>query len=737
MSFIEVLAVGIIVLSIVTFLVILKRRQTPAVQGVVGAGAPALAPPVDNPARQFNQEILTLLEAQGAALKRHEMLPFHDLDYKEPMKGQTLALYQQIEQDIQTVRTSWLRLMDVQDQIDSIAKPDEQVSQEQFRDIAKLLETADAGAVRTQLEQGLALLDGMEQAHEEVAPLETEIKAHLATLTEHVEYLRSVGLQRIPFGEELPQVQDFVEVSLAGVVSDPIGAAETLAEAQTKLGHVSGPIAALYDSHVLLGQCQNRLAEFTSEVERLRGEGIPMQEAIAKPDGLLVEATNELDVYNRSFVNGDVDTAVRSINLVKDALDEAGRRINGSVEGKEFVAAELPVRRREIDRLEREKNNADNTLAELANAYARDSWIEISALVDRGTESLGSMHADLDEAERLNTEKQYIGAANLVESVLEAQAEVKAYFEAPCACQVELQHLAQTSAEHMAAADLQIKSLRGFQEQHSRSLPEFFGKLLGESQDAVNQSRSDAQAATPHWPRIGKQLDEVRGSLQALDDEAATITQTLTELGSRARELNEIATEVGTFLAAHEQDRPRANQLHASASKALDAYLKDLGSSRKDVATLKRELEHLQMEIEESRNTAESDVQLDHHAQSAIDQASKVLQEVRAFNDQGVVPRTSSAEASLRGAREARQRQDYERVPELALQAEQAANQAYEQAVEEARRRGEESRRRRQDNIKQVVSVGAMVGAQILGEVIRSQTRGSHRPYHHRRKTFF
>lgn len=714
-----------------------RKSLAGGVAGQTKSGALPAPPEIKNPGKAFQQTVLKTLDAQGKLLKRHEMLPFHDLDYTEPMSGHTLEVYQQTERDIQDVRTRWLELQDVSEQVDKLAPPGKPVTPMQYKEVAQLIDSADTEGIEDMLAHCVAELDRLEEAHEIIAPTQEEIRGHLAAIREFIDGLAAAGVEDIPFAEEWDGLNQLAETHLAASIGDPLGRAAPLNTARERLHDVREHLGRLFLTVDTMKEVKDAVGVLRGETDKLRAAGIPLKEPQGNPDPMLAEADREFAVYNPALKRGDVDAACNSTDLASRAVEEAERRIQSTVESRDFFQKEIQPRENEITRLKNMKDEVRRHIQKLEATYAKESWIEILAPIERGEKNLEKMDARLTEARSAFDDQRFIAAANHLETLLNDQEQIAKYFGGAERCLAKLNEISAACVKRRQETSAMATELIEFLKTHKNNVPAHYTRELTDACRLLDQIEQQEGEARPNWPEIKRELDEVALELADVKAEAERITKGFDELQKRAAALATGSQETAAFLEKHTADRPKANQLFHSATRALAAITRELEAPTREVETMRRELDHIEMELREAKDSADKDVQAQAHASHALSQAAKVLKEVRGYNKLGVTPQTSRAETELARARDLLVRQEYEAIPEIAMEVEKLANEAFEKAKHDTREREDHMRQARSQQMKEIVSVGAAVGAQILGEVVRQQVYGHRRPHYHRRHRGF
>src|SRR5262245_23136261 len=66
---------------------------------------------------EFQEKVMDLRQRVEAVKERHKLLPVSDKDFKTPMTGATLAVYNLVQEDVKRLMDSWLERMDVWDKV--------------------------------------------------------------------------------------------------------------------------------------------------------------------------------------------------------------------------------------------------------------------------------------------------------------------------------------------------------------------------------------------------------------------------------------------------------------------------------------------------------------------------------------------------------------------------------------------------------------------------------------------
>jgi hypothetical protein len=188
---------------------------------------------VDAQFRGFREKAVALMDQIDSLRQRHKTLPTTDPDFTAPMTGATLALYNQVEHDLDDLWSRWLELMETWNQIERQIRAGSGLALKPIEKARKLIEQ---GGIDTLLRQSSAcrqkldrLNQGHEQAREALAAGRAELKAlHDAPELDGHERAREIA-HAVASSERL-----FEEAERL-IIADPIGTQELIVRARRDL----------------------------------------------------------------------------------------------------------------------------------------------------------------------------------------------------------------------------------------------------------------------------------------------------------------------------------------------------------------------------------------------------------------------------------------------------------------------------------------------------------------------
>ena len=94
---------------------------------------------VESKIKQYKKNAVDVMDRLDALKARLKKLPVEDPDFKEPISGETLAVYQKIEGNLTGLWDRWLEVMDALDKAQALAKKDNALGTEKLKQAEKLV----------------------------------------------------------------------------------------------------------------------------------------------------------------------------------------------------------------------------------------------------------------------------------------------------------------------------------------------------------------------------------------------------------------------------------------------------------------------------------------------------------------------------------------------------------------------------------------------------------------------
>ena len=184
----------------------------------------------------FKQRVMQLRERVEAVKERHRLLPASDQDFQQAMTGKTLALYNQIQQDVGRLWDNWLERMDVWERVQKLIEAARFPGVRGLKEAGRLLDKLGSFDEVGRACQGCASgLDQLEQDHEQALKMLGQAEERPGQLREPIEAVARLPLPTAPYEAELTACAALTEQARQLLPSDPIGAQAVLADSLRKL----------------------------------------------------------------------------------------------------------------------------------------------------------------------------------------------------------------------------------------------------------------------------------------------------------------------------------------------------------------------------------------------------------------------------------------------------------------------------------------------------------------------
>ncbi|AMV36917.1 hypothetical protein [Planctomyces sp. SH-PL62] len=662
--------------------------------------------------KNYKEKAVAMMDRLDGLKARIKSLPVEDPDFTEPMTGDTLALYEKVQEDLRRLWDRWLEVMDVVDQAEkhaargssALAKADGLVSD------GKVFEEVERGA-----QECAGVMDRLNAAHEEArAAVQAVAEAQVRT-EEGVATVRAAGLPTAPYQPEIQRIAE--QSARAGVilVPDPLGARSILDQAreaaEALVGRAADVKARLEDGK----QVQAGIAGLRDEVAEHRRKGLGLAEEGGDPDPSTAQAEQALARMQAALEAGDPTLAATELTAARGLFDQARGVLDAVLKARAACERGLPETRRETQRLREAVSQYAAFEQELRRDFAPGSWQGVAGHLPQARTLLETFDRKADEVEQAADPKvqNYLLGARLLARLNQEQ---KAVFQ--------LMNGVGEQLAGLKAVREEAKNLAQEIEARDREVGRFFaqydhvvGSQARESLAHASRAREEAIRATsthqPDWPSARQALAEAREEYGIARSQAQSDLDVYQVLTNEYDEARNHASRVEAFLAGHGEDRPAANQHFRRAEEILNLVGSDSTRVGNEWPRLLDQVRGARRDLDYSERLAQEDLRLARRAESEIAEAARTLREGRTYLSMGVALDTSPAEALLTRAQGLYHSQNYEQAIEAAGASLQQVRQAHQTAVQQAyaRQMQVEAEQRRRAVALQSFGMGAAGGA--------------------------
>lgn len=648
----------------------------------------------------FKGRVMRLREGVEALKERHKLLTVADKDYSEPMTGQTLKVYEQVQADSGRLWDGWLLKMEVWDRAQGLIQSARFLQVRSVAEARRLLAGIGSLDEVEQLYQAcVGHMDRLEQAHEQAQADLKSVENTTAGVRQQLEEVRRAPLPTAPFEPELASCGTLTEEARAILRNDPLGAQATLGQARQRLTALGGWMERTLAQLRRAPQVRERLEESASRVADARARGLRLTEPGGNPDPLLAQGRAHHEDAVAVLQRAEDVAAAKLLDQAQALADEARTLIDRQAAARARCQEQLPARRAEAHRLRTAAGEARRQREELERAFAADSWRNVADHVARAEGLLHAVEPLLDQAATAaaDSTQHYFRAVALLEQAEKQQHEADGLVRAVGDCLHQLTRLRQECQASRQELDSLALRIQRFIDTNDVSVRPPARDRLRQAEERRRSAGREMALPRPHWPMVRQQLDAAQGELAAASQEAEADVRSHQELLTRLEAAWREVRRVGELLERHREDRPRANQRYRDACDRLDRLARESRVSRADWTLLQRQVQESVGELAEAERLAREDIQLAQQAAAEIAEAEREVARARDYRWQSITADVTPAERTLAEARHLLDTQAYEQALDRAGAARRAARSAHDEAVARAgqeQRRQEEERRR-------------------------------------------
>ena len=648
----------------------------------------------------FKLRVVQFLDRLDLVKQRHQLLPFSDEDYSQPMQGATLALYNDTEAALAKLRKAWLEWMETGNEAARLVDGQRLLGTGNYQQAGKLLATVPPlDSIDADLQKCASELDRLEQAHEHAEPLLAAADAANAQQQTRIEALRAAQLATAGYERDLAVCRALVEEGRLRLTPDPIGARQAFELAAAKQTALAGWIDAIDVQRTAAAAAIANLDAAAQLAVAQRAAGLRLIEDDGNPDPLLARGRKESAAALAALQQADAETAARHVEAAAARALEAAATIERQQAARKQAAGDIPLRRTELQRLRGLVAAAAASRAQLEREHAPPAWSGVAEAVPMATALLDRLEGLLNETEQATAEdrQHYFQAVELLAEVGAGQQQAASLFAAVGQRLKELTELRERGRKQLAQLAVQEREARDFGQRHEQALSRDALSRLAAAAEIHQAAAGGQTAERPDWPTLERQMQQAAAAIKSAFDAATEEVRRRDQLLSQVEAVRRQATHVGQLLAGSAADRPRANQRYRAACQALEAIAAQSTQPHGDWQHLLGQVEEAAADLKHAEQWAQEDIRLAQQAGAAIVEAEKHFQRARTFYSNGVAADARAAEQQLVQARHQYGIQAYEQAVSLADAAERAAREAYDRAavaVREKQSRREELRRR-------------------------------------------
>jgi hypothetical protein len=659
-----------------------------AVAGLVWLAQHRARSRVNGRLKELRSRTTDLMDHLDALKERLKLLPVTDPDYKAPMAGETLALYNAVQEKLGKLWDRWLQVMDEIDKAQKLAATTvSPLNRKPLQEADTLLEQKGVfESIETEAQACTADLDRLNQAHEAARAVLAAIGTIKPKLDAELETVKKLTLPTAPYQDELGAIVAGTAQTGAVLTADPIGASGTLDRLRSRAEALVARLQRVSSLWRDAEQVRVSLEEVKGQVADHRVRGLKLSEEGGNPDHFLGQGDQSQGQAMTALRAGDPDKAAKKLETARTMVHQAQATIEQVQKAQAFSEREQPNRVRETQRLRAALPQAESYHRSLEQEFAPSSWHPVARNLDQARMMLATFDRMAEDAAvaASSSSQKYLAGQRLLEQLAQQQQVVLRLMSG---LGEQLNALAAVRGEcrkRRAELETRARQVGRYLREHDPIVGEMARSSLAAACQGQEQVLVQFDEPRPDWPAVCQALAQSLEEFSIAQTQAEADVQSHEQLSrdydSARRELERVAN----LLSGRREDRPAANQHFRAAAEVLDRVGLDLAAPHGEWARLLEEVRGAVSDLEQAERLAHEDIRLAGQAQSEVAEAARSIRQAHAYFAMGVTVDTSAAEAAIEQAEQLLNAQEYEQAIQLAGQAAQQARQAYQAAVQQA-----------------------------------------------------
>ena len=403
----SLLAVGLIVAGLIW----LARRRT--------------RNSVESKIKQYRKSAVDVMDRLDALKVRLKKLPTDDPDFMEPISGETLAIYQQIEGNLTGLWDRWLEVMDALDKAQALAKKDSALGTEKLKEAEKLVSDSKVfEQIEAEAKKCAASMDELNQAHENARSAAEVVLVRQQEIQMGVQKVEQEGLPSVPYKPEIDGIAAQASKAREILTPDPIGARQTLEKAQERATALRDRVHQILDRYADGRKISEALTLLAQRVADTRKTGLRLDEEGGNPDHPIGQTFQKLEALRKAVHDGDPQTALQHLHAAQSLLEQSLQTLDDVLRSKDQCEKVQPERVRETQRLREALGQYEAFESELKQNFAVSSWQAVAGNLAQAKALLETFDRKAAEVAAAATQQKYLLGGRLLNQLIQEQQAV-------------------------------------------------------------------------------------------------------------------------------------------------------------------------------------------------------------------------------------------------------------------------------------------------------------------------
>ncbi|MGB2611966.1 MAG: TPM domain-containing protein [Isosphaeraceae bacterium] len=603
---------------------------------------------VESKIKQYKKNAVDVMDRLDALKARLKKLPVEDPDFKEPISGETLAVYQKIEGNLTGLWDRWLEVMDALDKAQALAKKDNALGTEKLKQAEKLVSDSKVfEQIEVEAQKCAASMDQLNQAHENARSAADLVAVSQREILTGVEKVEKEGLPSVPYKPEIAGIAAQASQAKEILTPDPIGARQTLDKAQERAVALRDRVHQILDRYADGRRISAALTTLGQQVADQRKSGLRLDEEGGNPDHPIGQTFQTLEAVRKAVHDGDPQAALEHLQAAQALLDQSQQTLDGVLKAKDLCEKGQPERVGETQRLREAMGQYEAFETELKRTFATASWQAVAGNLAQARTLLGTFDRKGQEVAAAAAEQKYLLGARLLGQLTQEQQAVFQLMSGVGDQLSALKALREECQNGVRGLEERAHATNRYFSQNSQVTGAMARGTLASAEQSRQQLESLLNQGLPDWPKIRQVLARALEEYAIAQNQAETDVRLYQELSATFDRVRQDASRVQAFLAGHEEDRLAANQHYQAAENALSQVQSESAGSGGEWARLLEQVRGAAVDLAHSERLAQEDVRLARQAEAEIQEAVRTLRKARAYFSMGVTLNTQGAESQV------------------------------------------------------------------------------------------
>ena len=640
--------------------------------------------------QEYRSKTVTLMERLDELRKQHSNLLSQDPTFKQPLAGKTLAVYEGLGIELNSLWDKWLSLMDVWERANKLVKSSRSYDTKQINQAKNLLDQEGKfDGIKERVESCSKQLLDLSQAHVTAAQKRLDVIAQLAGLQKQLELVTQSGISVRPYETTLNPVDELVRRAEMAAVDDPIESVETLDEALATIDKLSKTVNEVLTLLERSKQLETRLQALSNEVSELRRSGYKLTEREANPDSKFEKVRHLLEMMQVSLQRAETSSATKSLEEAEATAEKAQSDVKRFVDAKAECPKRILEGNEELAKLEVRIHETGPLINELNQSFAFVSFESVADNIEQANDLGKSARSLLEKSlvESAEANQNYLSALESANKASEMVGRANEALTALVNRHGVLMELSNSTKSGLRELDLKTRELQERYQANSQVIGAEARNSFDHLIQLIVQISNGMRTGKPDWVQLDRQFQAAVKGLELAKSQSEEDIEGGRKLTQRHQEVRERERSVGQLLQMENMDRPPANQRYLQANELIRRFENSNELDPTDWDSRLRWVEEVAENLDRAEELANQDINLANGAVAEIQAAANSIRKVQAFHSSGISANLSASENLLAQAQNMLSAQNYEAAIEAAQQAEHSASVAWNQAQHEARRR--------------------------------------------------